>query len=69
MDIRAELQTALESLVVAFKEMCARPKVTYSLDGQNASWIEFFTMLRDGIKELTGLLAMFDPQEIRTNIL
>ncbi len=69
MVIKDELQTALESLVDRFKDMCEKPKPTYSIDGQSVSWIELFKMLQDGIKELTELLVYFDPVEIRTSML
>lgn len=69
MDIKAELQTALESLVDNFKAMCEKPKVTYSLDGQNVSWGDYFKMLSQGIEDLTKLIAMFDPVELRSNFL
>ncbi len=69
MDIHAELQTALESLVANFKAICETPKLTYSIDGQNVSWAEYFKMLADGIKEVNELVAFFDPVELRSQIL
>jgi hypothetical protein len=68
-NIAAELQTALESLVTAFKAACANPKPNYSLDGQSFSWADYLKMLKDGIKETAELLTIFDPVEARSIIL
>lgn len=69
MVIHTELQTALESLVSAFKDLCANPKPNYSLDGQSVSWGEYFNMLAKGIKDTQELIASFDVTELRTSIL
>lgn len=69
MDIAAQLQTAMESLVTAYVTACANPKPTYSVDGQNVSWGEYLRMLQDGIKATAELLGTFDPVELRSQML
>jgi hypothetical protein len=68
-DIATELQTALESLVTAYKTACARPKPNYSIDGQSVSWGEYLRMLQDGIKSVAELLGTFDPVELHSHII
>lgn len=69
MDIAAQLQTALESLVSAYVTACASPKPTYSIDGQSVSWGDYLRMLVEGMKETATLLGTFDPVESRSVIL
>lgn len=68
-DIAANLQTALESLVTTYLTACANPKPTYSIDGQSVSWGDYLRMLVEGMKETANLLGMFDPVESRSVIL
>lgn len=69
MDVAAELKTAAENLVTAYKAAAANPKPNYSIDGQSVSWGEYLKMLRNGIKETQELIAFFEPVELRTVIL
>lgn len=69
MDIKAQLQTALESTVTALVTAAANPKPNYSIDGQSVSWGEYLKMLIDGIKAIAELLGIFDPVEHRSVIL
>jgi hypothetical protein len=69
MDVKAELTTAMESLVTALVAACANPRPSYSLDGQSVSWEAYVKMLIEGIKSFTELIALFDINITVTNII
>lgn len=62
--VDAEAQNYLEVLAATrdnyaqiLLEMSARPKPTYSVNGQSFSWVEYQSFLRESIKQLNELIA------------
>lgn len=66
MDIAAQLQTALESLVTQYTTLCANPKPNYSIDGQSFSHADLLRTVKDAIKETSELVSVFAPVEARS---
>jgi hypothetical protein len=60
-DIKAQIQIGIESLITAFVAACVSPKPNYSIEGQSVSHGDYLKMLMEAIKTALELLTMFDP--------
>lgn len=63
-----DLQESKENLVTRLKEVTAKPKPSYSIDGQSVSWESYTQMLTAQIKALNELIAIEGgPTELVSN--
>lgn len=58
MSILSDLETAKANLVTRLTEVTAKPKPSYSIDGQSVSWESYTQMLTAQIKQLNELIAV-----------
>lgn len=64
MDVLATLKTSREQLLTALLAATANPSPNYTIEGQSVSFKDYLQMLIDGIKEINGLILLFEPYQI-----
>jgi len=60
----ADLETARDQVAARIKDVTAKAKPSYSVDGQTVSWTAYLTELRKQLKDLNDLIAAGDPVEV-----
>lgn len=64
MDILATLKTARANLLNAMLAASVSPSPNYTIEGQTVSFADYMKMLIEGIKEINGLILLFEPYQI-----
>lgn len=64
MDVLATLKTSREQLLTALLAATLKPSPNYTIEGQSVSFKDYLQMLIDGIKEINGLILLFEPYQI-----
>ncbi len=64
MDVLATLKTSREQLLTALLAATLNPSPNYTIEGQSVSFKDYLQMLIDGIKEINGLILLFEPYQI-----
>ena len=64
MDVLATLKTSREQLLTALLAATLNPSPNYTIEGQTVSFKDYLQMLIDGIKEINGLILLFEPYQI-----
>lgn len=63
----SDLQEIKSNMIARLKEVTAKPKANYSIDGQSVNWADYTEMLREQIKEITDLINLEEgPEEFLT---
>lgn len=68
MDLKTQLTTARETLVARLVEFAANPKPNYTIEGQTVSYGDYLKMLIDGVREISGLISVVAPYELRSRM-
>jgi hypothetical protein len=62
-----DLQEIKSNIIARLKEITAKPKPSYDIEGQEVRWQEYFDSLTKRLKDLNELIALEDgPYEERT---
>lgn len=64
MDVLQTLKTSREQLLTALLAATLNPSPNYTIEGQSVSFKDYLQMLIDGIKEINGLILLFEPYQI-----
>lgn len=64
MDVLATLKTSREQLLTALLAATLNPSPNYTIEGQTVGFKDYLQMLIDGIKEINGLILLFEPYQI-----
>lgn len=60
------LATIMAQLEAKLLEATLSPKPSYTIDGQSVQWNEYLKMLMDAMKEVSELIAIASPVEVRS---
>jgi hypothetical protein len=64
MDVLATLKTSREQLLTALLAATLNPSPNYTIEGQTVGFKDYLQMLIEGIKEINGLILLFEPYQI-----
>lgn len=57
MSVLSDLQTAKAGIAAVLAEVCASPKPTYSVGGQNVDWAGYVVTLTNQMEKLNELIS------------